>query len=78
MDVKVEVRNDDQGGLDEVLLYVDGRCLFHLEQMSDTHWWMALGEPEGQYVHVNLTTRRATIRGQWTQDGPAPPGVKGA
>ena len=47
------------GELDEVV----GQGFFHLEQMSDTHWWMALYDTHGNEIAINLTTTRATIRG---------------
>lgn len=43
----VTIRNNDDGSLDEIC--TDN---FHLEQMSDSHWWMEIGG-----VHVNLTAR---------------------
>ncbi len=43
---RVEVRNNDDGTVDEVLLYVGKRCVFHLEQMDTGAWWFAL-YPEG-------------------------------
>ena len=74
MDIKVEVRyqsiiGQKQPTLDEVVLYVNGECLFHLEQMDDNQWWMGVGTPDGQFVHVNLVTTRARIRGSWEDDG---------
>jgi len=42
VDIKVEVREQtiigsEKPTLDEIVLFVDGKCLFHLEQMSDNH-----------------------------------------
>ena len=42
MKYRVEIRRNDDGSLDEVLLYDEERCLFHLEQMDGDHWWFAL------------------------------------
>ena len=39
---RVEVRRNDDGSLDEVLLYDAERCLFHMEQLDDDRWWFAL------------------------------------
>lgn len=52
-----EIRTNQDGSLDEV--FADP-CQFHLEQMSATHWWMAV-ECGGKRVHINLHSR-ATIK----------------
>jgi len=56
MSAPPEIRNKG-GSLDEV--FAEG-CTFHLEQMSATHWWMAV-ECGGKRVHINLHSR-ATIK----------------
>ena len=55
-----------EGKLDEVVLERDGECLFHLEQMSDQDWWMAIRDGQ-RIVHINLTTKRAKISGSWQE-----------
>ena len=75
MKVKVEVREatligDDKPTLDEVVLLVDGKCLFHLEQLSDTDWFLGIGDPDGQYVRVILGTKRASVKAFWDNEGP--------
>jgi hypothetical protein len=47
-----EIRCGGDGLLDEIV----GAGLFHLEQMSDSHWWMSLDTEHGQ-VTVNLTAK---------------------
>ena len=37
--IEMRYQGDD---LDEVCLYVDGRCVFHSERMSDQMFWMGL------------------------------------
>lgn len=79
-EINVEVRythivDKQKPQLDEVVLLVDGACLFHLEQMSDQHWWMGIGSPERQYVHVNLFTRRAIINGNCESEGTVKPQI---
>ena len=74
MNIEVEVKEetchgDDKPTLDEVLLSVDGQCLFHLEQLCDNEWAMVIGDPQGQCVKVMLRTKRALIRGGWDNDG---------
>ena len=49
----IEIRRNPDGSLDEIV--APG---FHLEQMSDTHWWMEIGEG----LHVHLYAKRGTIR----------------
>jgi hypothetical protein len=43
---RVEVRSDEDGAVDEVLLHDATRCLFHLERMSKDSWWFGI-YPEG-------------------------------
>lgn len=52
-----EIRRNEDGTLDEVV--ATGQ--YHLEQMSATHWWMAVQYPGGR-VTVNLHSK-ATIKG---------------
>lgn len=65
----VEVRENLPGELDEIVLTVDRVGLFHLEQMDDRYWWMRVGSPDHQYVHVKLYARRATVLASWDTDG---------
>ena len=53
----IEVRPNANGTPDEVVLYVDGRCVAHLEQMSHDHWWLGF-YPSGGATHVNFSTKR--------------------
>lgn len=39
---RVEIRRNDDGSIDEVLLFVGERCVFHLEQMSKRSWYFGL------------------------------------
>ena len=65
-----EVRLNEDGTLDEVV----GIGAFHLEQMSDGHWWMSIANSAGQ-VTVSLTTR-GTIKATYEAE-PAAQTVKG-
>lgn len=38
----VEVRPNEDGTVDEVIINVGGRCVFHLEQMDDDAYWFAI------------------------------------
>ena len=37
---EIEIRNNDDGSLDEIVMRVGGECVYHLEQMSHRSWWM--------------------------------------
>lgn len=74
MKVEVEIREvtligADKPTLDEVVMSVDGKCLFHLEQLSDTDWFLGIGDPDGQYVRVVLGTKRASVKAFWDNEG---------
>jgi hypothetical protein len=48
----IEVRNKpDSDDVDEVLLWIDGKCVFHLEYMDDNQIWMGL-YGKHQMAHV--------------------------
>lgn len=40
-EIRTEVRKNEHG-VDEVLLYVNDECVFHMERMSEETLWMAL------------------------------------
>lgn len=46
---RVEIRRNPDGTIDEVLLYVGDRCVFHLEQNSKHSWFFGL-YPEGEEI----------------------------
>lgn len=50
--VAVDIRLNEDGTLDEVV-----SPFFHLEQMSPTHWWMAVYDAKGDRVTVHLHAR---------------------
>ena len=54
---KIIVRTNADASLDEAFL--EGGS-FHLEQMSDTHWWMALTLGK-QEVHIGLHSRAKIV-----------------
>lgn len=61
---KLEVRLDDNKEVDEVLLYVNGWCHFHLERMEDGFIWIGLYENDKKDTthHVRIHTARAKIK----------------
>lgn len=52
----IELRYYDDGSLDEAVVYVDGKCVFHLEQMHDMCFWMGL-YAGGHTAHVNIISK---------------------
>jgi len=50
-----EIRKNDDATVDEVIA-----ChprFFHLEQMADDHWWMAVNTDVDQEIHINLSAK---------------------
>tara|TARA_Y100000310_G_C20670251_1_gene809877 strand:- start:2366 stop:2575 length:210 start_codon:yes stop_codon:yes gene_type:complete len=60
---KFEIRNNDDGTLDEVIAE---NSFFHLEQMDNGHWWIGINyvDDDGQkhMAHINLYTPNAKIK----------------
>jgi hypothetical protein len=58
--LRFEVRPNDDGSVDEVLIYADGECVFHLEQLDDDAYWFAWygNEPER---HFDIRRRRGAV-----------------
>ena len=55
--MRTEVTKNKNGSLDEVKIFDDkNECVFHLEQMSSTHWWM--GCYGGHTVLINLASEQ--------------------
>lgn len=52
----IEIRRNEDGSVDEVCLYVGGKCVVHVEQMSDQCFWMAL-YGAGHTAHVNFLSK---------------------
>lgn len=58
----IEIRRNDDGSVDEVLMYVDGRCVVHVEQMYDECFWMALyGSKHTAHVNFWSKNRRSHV-----------------
>lgn len=47
--------------LDEICLYVGGKCVMHVERMGDNHFWMGLytATHDGHCMFGSSTTRAA-------------------
>ena len=39
---RTEVRLNEDGSIDEVVLYIDGRCVFHMESLDHDLWYFGL------------------------------------
>jgi hypothetical protein len=68
----IEVRLHADGTLDEVVVYgPDGRCWYHLEQMTDAVYWMRFYAADGgQDLVVNIQA----VTGPRTDDDGKPAG----
>lgn len=53
MTAPLEIRCNSDGTLDEIV----GSGSFHLEQMSDGHWWLEFEDEQGSGVHVHLQSK---------------------
>lgn len=64
-----EIRLNDDGTIDEVLLYIGNQCVMHLEQMDDGYFWMGL-YADAKTCHVNVGARKgdAFINAEWWDD----------
>lgn len=54
---RTELRYHPDGTLDEVVIYLGEQCVFHMEQMDGTHWWMACYTDDVEELHINLYAR---------------------
>lgn len=52
---------DSADELDEVLLYVDGKCVVHLEAMSETSYWIGL-YAKGHEAHLHIGSKSGRAR----------------
>ncbi len=63
-DLRFEVRPNDDGTIDEVLIYRAEECVFHLEQMDDDAYWFAWygdGMDRDQHFDIHRHGKRVTI-----------------
>ena len=63
--IELRYQGDD---LDEVILYVGGRCVFHAERMDDTFFWMGL-YAANHTVHVNAGSNSGRADVSLSADG---------
>jgi len=56
--------------LDELVLYLDGKCVMHMEATSQVNYWFGFHLPDGSEVHMNVCSKnlkahvRATAENQ--------------
>ena len=51
--------NDADGLLDDVV--VPDVAYFHLERMSNSHWWIGLYRKDGSLIHIDIFAKRASV-----------------
>lgn len=62
-----EVRRNADGTIDEVV----GWGFIHVEQMSQTHWWIGIDTADGRLLHLNFHAKgriRLTVEDQGPSD----------
>lgn len=64
----IVVRKNEDGTLDEILMYSRGEVVFHLESMGSNGWWSGLYPPNGDAWHLNFGPGRV-IASQQCADG---------
>lgn len=66
-----EVRLNPDGSIDELLMYIDGQCVMHIEQMSDNYFWMGL-YANGMTLHSQFGAKnsraKAFMNAEWWDD----------
>jgi hypothetical protein len=60
---RVEVRRNEDGTIDEVVLYRDGRCIFHIEQDTRRSWYFTLDDGTDEtYLFFIDAKKRVSVR----------------
>lgn len=59
----IEVRYNEDGTVDEIVVTDrSGKCLLHMEQMSDSSYWLGLyGYGDDDAHHVDMTAEKGKI-----------------
>jgi len=68
----IEVRTDEAGDLDEIILGSGNLCVFHLEDMGD-HWWLRLADLRGHQVDVRIGPKQTMCEPVWWPKGTRKP-----
>lgn len=60
--LRFEVRPNEDGTIDEVLIYVGEACVFHLEQLDDDAYWFAwFGDGPDRERHFDIRRRKKRV-----------------
>ena len=59
-----EVRCDEDGSLDELLVYVGDRVVFHLEDMGADDWWASLTPNDKECWHLHFESPHLVVEDQ--------------
>lgn len=69
-----EIRRNPDGSLDEVVACCPN--FFHLEQMSDSSWWIGLETQDGRLLHFSIRAAKPPSNKKRGFKKPAPPAYK--
>jgi hypothetical protein len=54
----IELRRCDGGeDLDELVMYIDNKCIMHMEATSAVNYWFGFYLPDGKEVHMNIGSK---------------------
>ena len=69
----IEIRRATDG-IDEVLLYVGGHCMMHMEKLAATQFWFLFDVKDRTALHMAIgsVNRRAAIDATCEKVGPWP------
>ena len=60
----IEIRTRD-GQLDEIIIKVGNKCVFHLEHMGGKNWWAGIYGENGKTYHLRfMVADRLMLAGQ--------------
>jgi hypothetical protein len=43
--------------LDELVLYINGKCIMHMEATSKVNYWFGFYLPDGSEAHMNINSK---------------------
>lgn len=60
----VEIRPDDDGGIDEV---VATRCSLHIERLAGNEWFLSIEASDGSYWQFHIGSKRSQVEMRHTE-----------
>jgi len=60
IELRVDEDNKSSNGLeiiDELILYIDGKCVMHMEATSMVNYWFGFYFPDGTETHMNVCSK---------------------